>query len=60
MNKFINFNNLKWTCHHLHIDKSNTINPYLLNESVKHMKNKQNTFLHDIIILKPDKDSDVC
>tara|TARA_Y100000741_G_scaffold240150_1_gene183889 strand:- start:3696 stop:4631 length:936 start_codon:yes stop_codon:yes gene_type:complete len=40
MNKFINFNNLKWTCHHLHIDKSNTISPYLLNESVKHMKNK--------------------
>ena len=40
MNKFINFNNLKWTCHHLHIDKSNTINSYLLQESVKHMKNK--------------------
>ncbi len=40
MNKFINFNNLKWVCHHLHIDKSNTINKYLLNESIKHMKKK--------------------
>ena len=40
MNKFINFSYLRWTCHHLHIDKSNTINPYLLDESVKHMTNK--------------------
>ena len=40
MNKFINFNNIKWACHHLHIDKSNTITKNLLQESQVHMKEK--------------------
>ena len=40
MNRLINTRNLKWTCHHLHIDKSKTITPLLLNESLTHMKEK--------------------
>ena len=39
MNKFINFSNLRWTYHHLHIDKSNTINPYLLDELLQRQIN---------------------
>lgn len=40
MKKFFNFNNLKWACHHLHIDKSNTITKELLHESQVHMTEK--------------------
>ena len=40
MNRLINFNKIKWVCHHLHIDKSNTINKQLLYQSQVHMKEK--------------------
>ena len=40
MNKFINFKKLNWVCHHLHIDKSNTVTKNLLKESQVHMKEK--------------------
>lgn len=40
MNKFINLNNIKWACHHLHIDKSNTVSKSLLYETQVHMKEK--------------------
>ena len=40
MNRCVNLNNIKWVCHHLHIDKSKTINSYLLNDSLAHMKEK--------------------
>ena len=40
MKQFINFSNLSWKCHHLHIDKSNVINKTLLNSSLVHMKEK--------------------
>ena len=36
----INTKNINWICHHLHIDKSKTITPKLLDESLKHMKAK--------------------
>ena len=38
MNRLLN--NLRWVCHHLHIDKSKTINASLLNYSLAHMKEK--------------------
>jgi len=40
MNRLINLNKIRWTCHHLHIDKSKTMHPKLLNESLVHMKEK--------------------
>ena len=40
MNRLLNLSNLKWVCHHLHIDKSKSMNVNLLNESEVHMKNK--------------------
>ena len=40
MNRLINSKNINWVCHHLHIDKSKTITPNLLDESLKHMKAK--------------------
>ena len=40
MNRCVNLNNIKWVCHHLHIDKSKTIHPKLLSESLAHMKEK--------------------
>jgi cytosine/adenosine deaminase-related metal-dependent hydrolase len=40
MNRLVKLNNIKWVCHHLHIDKSKTIHPKLLNESLAHMKEK--------------------
>lgn len=40
MNRLMNFNKVKWVCHHLHIDKSNTINNILLHKSLVHMKEK--------------------
>lgn len=40
MNRLVKLKNTKWVCHHLHIDKSKTINSYLLNDSLAHMKKK--------------------
>jgi len=40
MKHLLKLNKIKWVCHHLHLDKSNTINPNLLNESLVHMKEK--------------------
>lgn len=40
MNRLINTKNINWICHHLHIDKSKTITPKLLDKSLKHMKAK--------------------
>ena len=40
MNRLLNFNKVKWVCHHLHIDKSNTVTKDLLNQSQVHMKEK--------------------
>ena len=40
MNKLFNLNNINWVCHHLHIDKSRTINKEILNKSLVHMKEK--------------------
>ena len=40
MNRSVNLRNINWVCHHLHIDKSKTIHPKLLNESLAHMKEK--------------------
>ena len=40
MNKLLDLQNIKWVCHHLHIDKSNSINLDLLNKSQVHMKYK--------------------
>lgn len=39
MNKFLN-PNMRWVCHHLHLDKSKIINTKLLDQSQKHMKKK--------------------
>ena len=39
MNRLLN-KNIKWVCHHLHLDKSRTITPNLLNNSIVHMKEK--------------------
>tara|TARA_B100001758_G_C18368932_1_gene590194 strand:- start:123 stop:1040 length:918 start_codon:yes stop_codon:yes gene_type:complete len=33
-------NNIKWTCHHLHLDKSKTMNKDILEKSFVHMKDK--------------------
>tara|TARA_B100001173_G_scaffold312339_1_gene333051 strand:- start:982 stop:1917 length:936 start_codon:yes stop_codon:yes gene_type:complete len=40
MNRLINFSNLKWVCHHLHIDKSKSIDVNILKQSEVHMKSK--------------------
>ena len=40
MKNLLNLNNLKWVCHHLHIDKSNTITNARLDKSLVHMRNK--------------------
>ena len=40
MNRLIDFKNINWVCHHLHIDKSKTVNSVLLNKSLVHMKEK--------------------
>tara|TARA_Y100000996_G_scaffold8724_1_gene7255 strand:- start:403 stop:558 length:156 start_codon:yes stop_codon:yes gene_type:complete len=40
MKHLLKLDKLKWVCHHLHLDKSNTINNNLLNESLVHMKEK--------------------
>ena len=40
MKNLLNLNSLKWVCHHLHIDKSNTITNARLDKSLVHMRNK--------------------
>lgn len=40
MNRVLNKNTIMWACHHLHLDKSRTINPGRLEKSIKHMKEK--------------------
>tara|TARA_Y100000590_G_scaffold430759_1_gene544729 strand:- start:939 stop:1895 length:957 start_codon:yes stop_codon:yes gene_type:complete len=40
MNRLLNIQNLRWVCHHLHIDKSKLINPFILDQSLSHMKEK--------------------
>ena len=40
MNRLLNLQNIKWVCHHLHIDKSKCIDVNLLAESQVHMKQK--------------------
>ena len=40
MNRLLNLSNIRYTCHHLHIDKSNTITKSLLSQSQVHMKEK--------------------
>ena len=40
MNRLINVQNIKWACHHLHIDKSKSIDINLLTDSQVHMKQK--------------------
>ena len=40
MNRLLRLNNVKWVCHHLHIDKSKTITTKNLYEASNHMKNK--------------------
>jgi len=40
MRSLINTRNINWACHHLHLDKSKTINPSLLNKSLRHMQEK--------------------
>lgn len=40
MNRLLNLQNIKWVCHHLHIDKSKSIDINLLTQSQVHMKDK--------------------
>lgn len=40
MNRLINLSKLKWVCHHLHIDKSKSIDVNILKQSEVHMKTK--------------------
>ena len=40
MRSLVNTINIKWVCHHLHIDKSKTICPATLDKSLKHMQEK--------------------
>tara|TARA_B110000037_G_C17094314_1_gene495331 strand:- start:126 stop:1058 length:933 start_codon:yes stop_codon:yes gene_type:complete len=40
MKRLINLNNIEWTCHHLHIDKSKIITSMNLDKSLFHMKEK--------------------
>lgn len=40
MNRLLNLQNMKWVCHHLHIDKSKNIDVNLLKQSQVHMKQK--------------------
>lgn len=56
MNKYINFSKIKWNCHHLHLDKSQTLNTEILKQSQTHMtekwkiirKTKQNYTVDDL------------
>jgi len=40
MERLLNTKNIQFACHHLHIDKSNTVTSELLHESQVHMKEK--------------------
>ena len=40
MNRLLKLRNTKFACHHLHLDKSKTITPELLDKSLTHMKEK--------------------
>ena len=40
MKRLLNTKNIQISCHHLHIDKSNTITKDLLSQSQVHMQNK--------------------
>ena len=40
MKNLLNLNSLRWVCHHLHIDKSNTITNARLDKSLVHMRNR--------------------
>jgi len=40
MKKFFKRKDIKWVCHHLHLDKSRTITPTILKQSLTHMKEK--------------------
>ena len=40
MNRLLNLQNIKWACHHLHIDKSKSIDVNILKQSEVHMKSK--------------------
>lgn len=40
MERLLNTQNIQFVCHHLHIDKSNTVTSKLLHESQVHMKEK--------------------
>lgn len=40
MERLLNTQNIQFACHHLHIDKSNTVTSELLHESQVHMKEK--------------------
>jgi hypothetical protein len=40
MKKFFTNPNINWVCHHLHLDKSKTINKNVFDKSFFHMKDK--------------------
>ena len=40
MKRFVNINKIDWVCHHLHIDKSRTVNKDNFYKSLVHMKEK--------------------
>ena len=40
MHQFVRVSKLSWVCHHLHIDKSQTINDAILRQSMVHMREK--------------------
>ena len=40
MEHLLNTQKIQFVCHHLHIDKSNTVTSELLNDSQVHMKEK--------------------
>ena len=57
MNKLFNVKNINWVCHHLHLDKSKTVNAELLQQSLTHMKEKW-FLMRDIKENYTDKDLD--
>ena len=57
MNKLFNVKNINWVCHHLHLDKSKTVNAELLQQSLTHMKEKW-ILMRDIKENYTDKDLD--
>ena len=57
MNKLFNVKNINWVCHHLHLDKSKTVNQELLEQSLTHMKEKW-ILMRDIKEKYTDRDLD--